>query len=207
MKAKARGPETKTGTLSSRRTAYQEVRDSDKRAIRGLWRRRDRFYARLAVFNAAAGQPEVRRVPLLDPETKQPVTTVPAAKRAMERLKVQRDTNALPVITRTPTFGEFVAQYVASLRKVADLKPSTIDKKAGELDLWVEHMGADTRLDRITKKHILTFREKRADAGISARTCNLDAIALRTCLKRAVEEDLIRDLPMHGLRPLKTATC
>jgi hypothetical protein len=44
-----------------------------------LWKRNDRYYAQLAITDAATGKKSIRRVALMDKETTQPVTTVPHA--------------------------------------------------------------------------------------------------------------------------------
>ena len=41
---------------------------------------------------------------------------------------------------------------------------------------------------------------------MSARTCNLDVIALRNVLKKAIDDGWIQTLPTQNLRPLKTKT-
>ena len=43
---------------------YHKVSDGRKRAIRGLWQRGSRFYARIAVEDLNTGRKQVRRVPL-----------------------------------------------------------------------------------------------------------------------------------------------
>jgi site-specific recombinase XerD len=44
---------------------------------------------------------------------------------------------------------------------------------------------------------------KRQTAGTAPRTVNLDLIALRNVLMRAIDEGLLKSLPMENLRPLK----
>src|SRR5213593_3229900 len=85
---------------------YQKVKDARKRAIRGLWRRGKRFYARLSIEDES-GRKQVRWIPLIDNQTKQPVETAPQAVAALERLKVQRSDNALPTLGRTPKLSEY----------------------------------------------------------------------------------------------------
>jgi integrase len=192
-------------TSDSSGRGYRKVLDGRKHPIRGLWIRSGRFYAQLTFPNPSTGAKEVRRIALLDPDTKRPVRSAAEAVKALQRLKVKReDPSTLPVLGRTPKFSEFAATYIAGLRAVGALRPATIGKTKAILDLWVDHFGENMRLAGITKSHILRFIEKRAGANISPRTCNLDVIALRGCLKRAMAEDLIRDIPMRGLRPLKT---
>ena len=74
----------------SHAATFSKVLDGRKRPVRGLWKRNDRFYAQLAITDAATGKKSIRRVPLVDKETNQPVATVPQAIAALDRLKVKR---------------------------------------------------------------------------------------------------------------------
>ena len=49
---------------SQRAGTYHKVLDGRKRPIRGLWKRNERFYARLAITDPETGKTDVRRVPL-----------------------------------------------------------------------------------------------------------------------------------------------
>ena len=98
MQANATGRKAtnKTVTNSQHRSAtYRKVVDGRKQPIRGLWQRNERFYARLKVEDAS-GKNAVRWIPLVD-ENEQPLATVAQAKAALEKLKVQRDDNKLPI--------------------------------------------------------------------------------------------------------------
>src|SRR5262245_367774 len=95
---------TKTPRAHSGAT-YQKARDDRKRPIRGLWVRNGRYYAQLKVRDANSGVEAVRRIPL------EGVNTTAEAVKAMNRLKVQREDNELPVLRRTPTFEEYAKQY------------------------------------------------------------------------------------------------
>ena len=70
---------------------YHKVLDGRKRAIRGLWQRGSRFYARLAVEDLNTGRKQVRRVPL------EGVHSVAQAQTAMRTLLTKREENDLPV--------------------------------------------------------------------------------------------------------------
>ena len=63
-------PVTENGTTAAR---FQKCVDSRGRAIRGLWVRRNRYYAQMQLPGRGC-----RRVPLLDAENN-PITTVPKA--------------------------------------------------------------------------------------------------------------------------------
>jgi len=62
------------------------------------------------------------------------------------------------------------------------------------------------RIDQIKRVHVNRFIEARLKEEVSPRTINLDIIALRVVLKRALEDGLIQRLPTEGMRPLKTTT-
>ena len=139
--------------------------------------RNERFYARLKVEDAS-GKNAVRWIPLVD-ENEQPLATVAQAKAALEKLKVQREDNKLPVFGETPKFSDFVETYFEYYKQVKDAKrSSTLLRESGPLKEWKKHLDG-TRLHRIKKVHVTSFIAKRQAAGMSARTCNLDVIALR----------------------------
>jgi integrase len=180
-------------------TNFSKVLDGRKRPVRGLWKRNGRFYAQLALTEPATGRKSVRRVPLVDRETAQAVTTVPQAIAALERLKVKRTDGDLPVLRRCPKFDEYARTYLAA---PSDHKPGTVAKEKSTLKGWIEHLGG-TRLNQITKPMVIAYRDQRLKSGMSHRTCNIDLIALRNVLKRAIDEEWILKLPTAGLRPLK----
>lgn len=185
------------------RGTYQKVTRNGK-PVRGLWKRNDRFYAQLVVVDAATGKKEVRRVPLVDEESKEPVGTIPQAIAALEKLKVRRQDKALPVLRRCPKFNEYADAYLAKLRAGAGAKrPTTIQKEGYALARWKEHLG-EIRLDRITKAMVLDLRDKRQADGLKPRTLNLDVLMLRNLLNRALDEGWLKILPTEGIRPLRS---
>jgi integrase len=181
---------------------YRKVCDGRKQPIRGLWQRNDRFYARLKVEDAG-GKSAVRWIPLVD-ENQQALATVAQAKAALEKLKVQREDNKLPVFGETPKFSDFVDTYFQYYKDVKDAKrASTLLRENGPLKEWKKHLDG-IRLHRIKKAHVTSFIAKRQSAGMSARTVNLDVIALRNVLKKAIDDGWLQTLPTQNLRPLKT---
>jgi len=184
--------------------AYQRVFDGRKKRIRGLWKRNDRYYAQLSVRDPDTGRLAVRRVALLDEKTQQPVATAAAAKEALDRLKIKRADDSLPVLKRCPRLQDYVKAYEDHLAAMPDKKrPATVAKEKSILARWVKHLGGDLRLNQIAKVHIRGFQELRQQKGASARTVNIDLIVLRGLLKMALQEGLIQRLPMDGLRPLR----
>ena len=184
------------GIQHRRANSYQKVFDGRKQPIRGLWKRGSRFVARLTVQNEQ-GKKEIIF------KTLEGADTIPQAQKALAKLKEQRDSNALPILRRTPKLANCAKGYFEHYAQVKDAKrPATIAKEQGALNLWTEHMG-ETRVDRINKAQINAFIAKRQGAGISGRTVNLDVIALRNVLKKAVDDGWLKYLPTENLRPLK----
>lgn len=121
----------------------------------------------------------------------------------MNKLKVQREENQLPVLRQTPYFEELTARYFEFHEKAKDAKrASTIKKEKTAIRRWNEHFGP-VRVNRINRAMIKDFQAKRQAAGISGRTVNLDVIALRNVLKFALEYGWLTSLPTQNLRPLK----
>jgi integrase len=189
-------------TSANHSAKFAKVLNGRKQPIRGLWVRNGRYYARLAIEDGNTGERMVRRVPLLDKDGK-PVETVPQAVEAMNRLKVKRSDNDLPVLKRTPRFGEYVEMYLGFIRSgQGTKKPRTIAKEESHLKGWKAHMGG-VHLDKIRKVHVNAYIAKRLNAGVSPRTVNLDVTILRNVLNRAIDDDFIKRLPTENLRPLK----
>jgi integrase len=184
---------------------FAKVLDGRKQPIRGLWVRNGRYYARLAFEDGSTGETKVRRVPLLG-QDKKPVCTIAKAVAEMNRLKVRRSEDDLPVLSRTPRFGDYVESYLDFI-KVGEgtKKPRTIAKEESHLRGWVKHMGG-VHLDKIRKFHINAYIAERLKGGVSPRTVNLDVVILRNVLNRAIDDEWLKRLPTENMRPLKCVT-
>ena len=91
---------------------YAKVFDQRKQRIRGLWERNGTFYAQLTIPHPTTGLPVVRRVRMEDKDGN-PVTTIPQAVAVMNKMKGQREDDALKVAAkRTPTLSEYGATYI-----------------------------------------------------------------------------------------------
>jgi integrase len=184
---------------------FSKVLDGRKQPIRGLWVRGHRYYAQLTVENPVNGLKSVKRVPLVDKDANA-VATVAQAIAEMGRLKVQRADKNLPTLRRTPRLSEYVITYLDFIQAGQGTKKAgSIAKDKSALANWIEHIG-QLRLDQIKPAHINSFITKRLKAGLKPRTCNLDVISLRCCLKQARQDGWIQRLPMEGFKPLKTTT-
>jgi integrase len=188
------------GTKSAAR--FQKVKDGRGQDIRGLWVRNDRYYAQLQIESPLTGEKKVKRVPLKDTDGN-PVPTAAQAKDAMERLRVQRVDNTLPVLARTPKFIAYAVQYVENI--VGAKAAGTVEKEKTILDRWAEKVG-QLRLDQVKRVHVNRFIDARLKDGAAARTINLDVIGLRNMMKRALQDGIIQRLPTEGLKPLRTTT-
>lgn len=80
-------------------------------AIRGLWVRNGRFYAQMRATDPNNGRKSVRRIPL------EGAVTTGEAVKAMNKLKVQREENQLPVLRQTPYYGRTARQVFRVSRK------------------------------------------------------------------------------------------
>jgi integrase len=181
---------------SHSRFKYKKVLDGRKQPIRGLWERDGKYLARIAVEDSD-GMKRTRWVALDGAET------IPQAEEKLKALHVDRTRNALPVLKRGPTFAAYADEYFKRLGQTPDAKrPATVQKERGAIALWVDHMGG-IRLDKIRRIHVNKFIEKRQASGISGRTVNLDVIALRNVLKKAIDDEWLKILPTENLRPLK----
>ena len=105
-------PNSALSDHSQRPEGYHKVLDGRKRPIRGLWKRNDRFYARLAVTDREAGQTEVRRVPLSQ------AASVAQAQAELRRLQTQREDGDLPVLRQAPKFSDYMQTYLAYFEPV-----------------------------------------------------------------------------------------
>jgi integrase len=191
--------------LHSHVASFAKVLDARKHPIRALWERNGRYYAQLKIENPITGIKKTRRVPLNDKDGR-PAQSVAQAVAELKRLQTQRADNDLPVLGRTPKFSDYAAHYVDFISSgQGTKKPGTIQKEKFLLARWTDFLG-ELRLDQIKRVHVNRFIEKRLKEEVSPRTINLDIIALRVVLKRALEDGLIQRLPTEGLRPLKTTT-
>ena len=184
---------------------FAKVLDGRKQPIRALWVRNGRFYAQLKIENPITGFKKTRRVPLNDKDGR-PVQSGAQAVAELKRLQTQRADNQLPVLGRTPKFSDYVLRYLDFISSgQGTKKPGTIQKEKAILARWTDYLG-QLRIDQIKRVHVNRFIEARLKEKVSPRTINLDIIALRVVLKRALEDGLIQRLPTEGLRPLKTTS-
>ena len=171
---------------------FVRVLDGRKQPIRNLWKRGDRFYARLTVTLPSGAKTE-KRIALK-------ASCVADAKVELANLVQQRGTNSLQLSENAPLLSEFVETYLtahANLKRLSTLKCERI-----HLDHCTEYF-AGVRLHRVTKSGILAFRTQKLAEGWSGRSANLNLSVLRNLLRHAVDNGLIPLSPAEGIRPVK----
>src|ERR1035441_5183325 len=163
MKRDATESEQTTDSQSQSHAAkFTKVLNGRKQPLRGLWVRNGRFYAQLTFEDGNTGEKKTRRVALVD-KAGIPVQTVAQAVEEMNRLKVRRSENDLPVLTRTPKFNDYVKAYLEFIKSGdGTKKPRTIQKEEYALNGWLKHMGG-VHLDKIRMVHINAYIAKRLD--------------------------------------------
>ena len=181
--------------------------DARNRRVPGLYTRNGRFYAQLWV-DTAKGNKAPRRIPLFDEEN-QPVRTLLKAKEALEIKRHERRENKLGAVGRKPLFADYCEIYFAKAT-VQKKRERTVDNEHQAIARWRAHLG-DSRVDRITTATIADYVDRRLKGGsfggralgpVAERTADLDLIALRNVLNKAVEDGYLRELPkMPKLHP------
>jgi integrase len=169
------------------------VRDSRNRRIAGLYTRNGRFYGQLWM----AVEKTAKKFALVTADGV-PVETLNEAKEAMEVLRTGRRNKTLPTLGVKPSLAAYIETYFAKA-EIARKKPDVLSNERYALRRWCEHLG-DVRIDRISPPLIASFRDKRLHSGRSPRTVNLDQVALRNVLKRAVDDGHLLDTELSALR-------
>jgi integrase len=164
-----------------RSATFVAVRNSNKQKVKGLWRRGKKYYAQLRM-GLGNGRTAPRRIPL-------EATNLEEAKAEIEKKRTENRQGKLPRPGLKPRFDDFAEQYLAS-GTASTKKLGTQQNEKQAIKRWKAHMGG-VRLDRITPAVIHGFREARLKGGASARTVNLDVIALRSVLKFAKDDGKI----------------
>ena len=124
----------------------------------------------------------------------------PRPSRAAEDKRREAREGELPNRGRKPTFATAADAYLAI---AATKKKSRTAKEDGyRLRRWKAAFG-HVRVDLITTPMIAAQRDKRLLSGVSARTVNLDLIAIRAVFKKCVEDGIVVKNPMDKLVKLK----
>ena len=146
------------------------------------------------------GEKSARKIPLEAQNLK-------AAIKEIREKQSAKDKGELPAAGRKPKLADYCRRYLEFFETVqnGDKRPRTVERERTSLIRWMEALG-HVRLDKITKPMIAAFIDGRLKAGLSARSVNLDVIALRNVLKKAANDGHLTTLPMAGFKPLKVRT-
>jgi integrase len=175
---------------------FSPARDSRKRKVRGLWIRNGRFYLQMRVN----GEKSARKIPL-------EAQNLEAATKEVREKRTAKDKGQLLTAGRKPKLADYCRSYLEFFQTIqnGDKRPRTIERERTSLVRWIDALG-HVRLDKISKPMIAAFVDGRLKDGLSARSVNLDVIALRNVLKKAINDGHLNALPMAGLKPLRVRT-
>jgi integrase len=175
---------------------FTPVRDSRKRKVRGLWIRNGRYYLQMRV----EGEKSARKIPLQ-------AQNLEAAIKEIREKQSAKDKGELPAAGLKPKFADYCKSYLEFFETVQNSgkRPRTVERERTSLVRWIAALG-HVRVDKITKPMIAAFIDARLKDGLSPRSVNVDVIALRNVLKKALNDGFLHALPTAGLKPLKVLT-
>ena len=109
--------------------SFAKVLDGRKQPIRGLWVRNGRYYARLNIEDLRTGRKVNRRIPLVDKDGRL-AASLPEAREQLNRLRLERADNRLPMLRQNPKLAEYVETYLQSIGAGQGAKkPATVAKE------------------------------------------------------------------------------
>ena len=158
-----------------------------------MWERNGSFYVQAMVENPETGLKKNNRIRL------EGVTDVNGAIKGMNGLLENIKSGEVTNKKSGPDFKTFREHY----KKVCGKAPVSACREDNCLKFWEQFFGADLKIGQITTRHILAYRGKLLQRGLSPRTANHHVKALRAMLKLAKTEKYISKLPMEGITPLK----
>jgi hypothetical protein len=172
---------------------YEQVFDSRHRRMRGLWKKRNTFYAQMRI----EGRPV--RYPLHSAKT------VPEALTEQQVLKKQLREGTLPWpppgsrlkvgkptdVATVPTLSEAVDAYLVHIKHMGKKRDGTIDKETVSLGHWTQKFGSlPVNQFTFTQVHqFASWRKEKVmkDHKLNGRTIDIDVIAMRHVLERELE--------------------
>lgn len=175
----------------SRRYKYTKVLDNRKHPIRGLWKRNDKFFARITVADEL-GRKALKWVPLEEAKT------AAAAQEAFRKLLVERGEDQLRHIGRCPKFADYVEDTYKKRLKTSGKKPDTITTEEVHLNQLSKTIGHLT-LDKIKPHHVSRHLHDLKEAGRANRTCNLALVMVRNVFKSAKIDGYVKTAPVDGI--------
>lgn len=166
-------------------TEFVAVRDTNRKRIRGLWSRGEKYYLQVRL----PGEKTPRKVPLK-------ADSLSEAKAAMEDKRAELRHGKVPTRGRKPGFFAFAEEYLRILEAAErpPKSPRTIYEERLILDKWKAHLGS-TRIDQISPAQISAYRDARLVSGVAPRTINLHLTVLRNVLAKGVADGILSELP------------
>ena len=127
------------------------VRDTNRKLIRGLWQRGDKYYLQVRV----PGESAPRKFPL-------DATSLSEAKSAAELRRTELRKGNVPTRGHKPGFSDFAEKYLQVLEKSErSVKVArTIREERRILEKWKGAL-INTRIDKVTKAQIAAYRDAR----------------------------------------------
>ena len=125
---------------------FEPVLDESDHPVRGLWKRGDKFYARLNLRDSVA-QSKQRRIPLSS-------QSVIQAKAELERLKTERHSPKTKKRKTSPLFSEYWPQYLAEVSGIK--RKATLNSEKMFCNHWNKVIGR-CRIHLIENHKFLNF--------------------------------------------------
>jgi integrase len=172
-------------TDKSHAARFLPVFDSRKRKIRGLVRRGDRYYAQMRIAQPD-GKSRPVRVPL-------EAAFLVDAQKELEAKRTENRKGELHQPGHRPVFEALAADYLRSAQFLGK-KLGTRENEVQALNRWTKHLGG-IRVDWVKADRMTDFRNARRQAGVSARTVNLDLVAFNNAMAYAVERGWLSVAP------------
>lgn len=181
-------------------STFISVRDGRGQKIRGLWKRGERFYAQItttlqrghAQLSAEAVK-TVRRIPLA-------AATVAEARDELNKKRAERQNGGVLYQTRSATYQEAGARFLAHVRAVGHLSAKTIIGYETSHNRLVESFGT-VPLSALTNAHINGHIERRRQT-VSTGAVNIELSTIRSVIKYAVEVGILIAAPVLTIRNL-----
>jgi integrase/recombinase XerD len=121
------------------------------------------------------------------------------AKQLLTELQARAQRGEYGLLDNDFPVSDLKEQYLQHCRQT--LKPSTVERY--EHNLAAILPGLPTRVAQMSTKAILDFRDRRLTEGVSPRTINMDVSALAAVFCWGVEQRLIANNPLVGIKPLR----
>lgn len=98
-----------------------------------------------------------------------------------------------------PTLGTSLRDVAAKWAKERSIPPRTVNKAKLLVARFEEHMG-DIKVEQITRRHVVDFKDKLLESGQSPVNTNKQLTDLNTLLNFAVKNSIIDQNPAKGIK-------